>query len=132
MPPTDAGVTKAHVLVLEDDRLLREALGAVLRLYGYVVREEDDPSRVASILDRMPTDVILTELSPAELRSAIPTELKERFPVICLTPDRDPGRRHALLEQGAAAVFVKPVSGADLHLAIERSLRGKHAIYPPP
>ena len=62
--PDDAaeGSTKQHVLLVEDDALIRESTADMLSALGYAVSEAADAAEALRLLDERPIDVLLTDV----------------------------------------------------------------------
>src|SRR4051812_43701724 len=112
-----------YVLIVDDDRSIREALSELLADEGYDVRAAEDGQRALEICRSPPApDVILLDLAMpvmdglefARVKAAEP--LLSRIP-ICVMTASGPG---APLPREAAVVLRKPLDGDALIAAIEQ------------
>jgi two-component system response regulator MprA len=112
-----------HILVVDDDDGLREAIGACLEVMGYEVGYAcDGRSALDQVAQRRPeamvTDIQMPGMDGLELLREMAIRNRD-VPVIAIS-----GGDAALLETarqlGAAETFAKPVLGDDLASAIER------------
>ena len=117
-----------RVLVVEDDRSIREGLADALDFAGYaVVQAERGDTGLAKVLHGGPLDLVLLDLVLpgsdgltvlAEVRKAHPT-----LPVIVLTARGEERDRVLGLRQGADDYVVKPFSIRELLARVEAVLR---------
>ena len=123
--PTMTAHKKAVVLVVEDDRDMRNLLCDAFWSLGYQLREaKDGDEAFLAILQSVP-DLILTDLRmPAggadyisRLRTVAP-----HCPIVVMTAFGEPGLQAEVLRAGATAYFDKPVRMSELKLRIEALL----------
>ncbi len=118
-----------QVLIVEDERPIREMVSFSLRRAGFEVREaEDSRSARASLADRRPDliliDWMLPDMSGLELTRAIKRDRDTRgLPVIMLTARAEEGDKVAGLEGGADDYVTKPFSPRELIARINAVLR---------
>ncbi len=118
-----------QVLIVEDERPIREMVSFSLRRAGFEVREaEDSRSARASLADRRPDliliDWMLPDMSGLELTRAIKRDRDTRgLPVIMLTARAEEGDKVAGLEGGADDYMTKPFSPRELIARINAVLR---------
>jgi FixJ family two-component response regulator len=103
------------VVVVEDDDMLRAALGRLLRTGGFEPALFDSAETlIASPLDRVPfcliVDVHLTDMSGLDLQDMFRRQHRD-VPVIVMTEDRRQVIRERAQESGCAAFLWKPFSG---------------------
>ena len=123
--PTMTAHKKAVVLVVEDDRDMRNLLCDAFWSLGYQLLEaKDGDEAFLAVLQSVP-DLILTDLRmPAggadyisRLRTVAP-----HCPIVVMTAFGEPGLQAEVLRAGATAYFDKPVRMSDLKLRIEALL----------
>ena len=116
---------KAVMLIVEDDRDMRNLLCDEFWSAGYQLREaEDGHEAFLAVLESVP-DLILTDLRmPAggadyinRLRTAAP-----HCPIVVMTAFGDARSRTEVLQAGATAYFDKPVRISELMTRIEELL----------
>ncbi|NKN32045.1 response regulator transcription factor [Marichromatium bheemlicum] len=120
--------------LVDDDPALRSALAMRLRLAGYRVASFASGAGLLGALAEdargcAVLDLCMPEMDGLELQRA----LRTRAPgvvVVLLSGDIDAGSLQCALQQGAAAVLQKPISGAALIEVLERALAQGRAISP--
>ncbi len=115
-----------HVLVVDDDRRLRELLRKFLMENGYRVTTASDAEQARAKLAGLAYDlVILDVMMPGEtgLEFIRSLRLTDNVPVMMLTARGDVEDRIAGLERGADDYLVKPFEPRELVLRIESILR---------
>jgi two-component system phosphate regulon response regulator PhoB len=117
------------VLVVEDERPIREMIGFALKRAGFQVMEADSAKEARSaIVNRRPDlilmDWMLPDMTGLELTRSIKkdNELKE-VPVIMLTARAEENDKVAGLDSGADDYVTKPFSSRELLARIQAVLR---------
>jgi DNA-binding response OmpR family regulator len=120
-------VTRAHVVVIEDEPAIRRGVVDALRLTGYAVTEVAEGRSAAAVARQDGVDLVLLDLLLpgrdgldvlAELRRNRPT-----LPVIVLTARGGEDDRVRGLQRGADDYVVKPFSARELLARVEAVLR---------
>jgi CheY-like chemotaxis protein len=113
--------TTPDILVIEDDPIMREALGDWLQAAGYCVRTVPDGSAGLAAVTAAPPKLVITDIHmPGTNGAAVISELRQRHPqigVIAISGLFDSG--HGLyaddaLALGAARALAKPFKRAEL------------------
>jgi two-component system phosphate regulon response regulator PhoB len=118
-----------QILVIEDERPIREMIAFGLRRAGFDVREaEDCRSARAELADRRPdlllVDWMLPDMSGLELTRQLKRDRETReLPVIMLTARADEPDKVSGLEGGADDYVTKPFSPRELVARINAVLR---------
>lgn len=118
-----------QILVVEDERPIREMIAFGLRRAGFDVREaEDSRSARALLTDRRPDllliDWMLPDMSGLELTRQLKRDRETReLPVILLTARAEEGDKVSGLEGGADDYVTKPFSPRELVARIQAVLR---------
>jgi two-component system phosphate regulon response regulator PhoB len=118
-----------QVLIVEDERPIREMIAFGLKRHGFEVREaEDCRAARASLADRRPDlvliDWMLPDMSGLELARSLKRDRETReLPIIMLTARADEGDKIAGLEGGADDYVTKPFSPRELVARINAVLR---------
>ena len=124
-PP--ASGSPCRVLVVDDEPLVRQTLGSLLRSAGHTVIEADCGASALDLLDRTPVDCVLTDLGmPGMTGWEVARSIQGRsspVPVLLLTgwaepTDGDPAN------DGVSRILTKPIERADLLQAIAEATRG--------
>lgn len=118
-----------QILIVEDERPIREMIAFGLRRHGFEVREAIDvASARASIADRRPDlvliDWMLPDMSGLELTRALKRDKETQdVPVIMLTARAEEHDKVAGLDGGADDYVTKPFSARELLARINAVLR---------
>src|ERR1700754_910000 len=118
-----------QVLIVEDERPIREMIAFGLKRAGFEVREaEDCRAARAALADQRPDlvliDWMLPDMSGLELTRALKRDRETReLPIIMLTARAEEGDKVAGLEGGADDYITKPFSPRELLARINAVLR---------
>jgi two-component system phosphate regulon response regulator PhoB len=118
-----------RVLIIEDEKPIREMLRFALERAGYAVDEAGDAAAATSLISRQRPDLMLVdwmlpEVSGVNLvRSLRRSEINRDIPVIMLTARGEEGDRVTGLEAGADDYMSKPVAIKELLARIRALLR---------
>ena len=126
--PTD---TKPHVLVVDDDRAVRESLRRSLEFNGYAVSLANDGAQaLASIAGQAPDalviDVMMPRLDGIETTRALRTAGND-LPILVLTARDSVGDRVEGLDAGADDYLTKPFALEELLARLRALLRRAHS-----
>ena len=122
-------MTGKQILIVEDEKPIRDMIAFGLRRAGYTVREAEDCSEARSHIadsrpDLMLVDWMLPDQSGLELTRAIKRNKETQdLPVIMLTARADEVDKVAGLEGGADDYVTKPFSPRELLARIQAVLR---------
>jgi two-component system, OmpR family, phosphate regulon response regulator PhoB len=122
-------MTARQILVVEDERPIREMIAFGLRRAGFEVQEAEDCREArAAIADHRPdlvlVDWMLPDMSGLELTRALKRDRETReVPVIMLTARAEEHDKVAGLEGGADDYLTKPFSPRELVARIQAVLR---------
>lgn len=120
-----------HLLVVDDDREIRELLADYLERQGYRVSTAANGSEMRRALDAAPTDLLILDLMmPGEDGLTLCRELRAHsaIPIIMLTARGEPVDRIVGLEMGADDYLSKPFEPRELLARIRSVLRRAHAL----
>jgi len=126
-------MSNRQILVVEDERPIREMVAFGLRRAGFeVVEAEDTREARARIADRRPdlvlVDWMLPDMSGLELTRALKKDKDMReVPIIMLTARAEEQDKVSGLEGGADDYVTKPFSPRELLARINAVLRRSHA-----
>jgi two-component system, OmpR family, phosphate regulon response regulator PhoB len=122
-------MTTRQILIVEDERPIREMIAFGLRRAGFEVREaEDSRSARAAVADHRPDllliDWMLPDTSGLELTRSFKRERETReLPIIMLTARAEESDKIAGLDGGADDYITKPFSPRELLARINALLR---------
>ncbi|MDF0730944.1 response regulator [Pseudomonas entomophila] len=123
LPPNADRGRDRTVLLVDDDHLVRDMIGDVLRLYGYRVRQAHSGEQALALLDTS-IDLLLTDFAMPEFNGAqLAQAARERFPhlpVVFLTGYAELQG----LELPGSLVMQKPVQAEELTRALNELLSG--------
>jgi len=120
-------VSRARVLVVDDEPDMVENCSRILQRGGYEVLTATDPRRGLAMLESERPDLLLTDLKMPEvdgmelLRRA--RELDPALPVIMITAFATIESAVAAVREGAFDYLPKTFSVDQLHVAVDRALR---------
>ena len=108
-----------HILLAEDNQIIRNVLQAQLESRNYTVITASDGAKALEILQQEKIDVVLMDcqmptMDGYEATQKLRNELKLEVPVIALTADAFQSQRDRCLECGMNDILVKPVSAQEL------------------
>jgi two-component system phosphate regulon response regulator PhoB len=127
-------MTAKQILVVEDERPIREMIAFGLRRAGFEVREAADArTGRAEVANKLPdlllVDWMLPDTSGLEFTRALKRDRETReLPVIMLTARAEEGDKVAGLEGGADDYITKPFSPRELLARINAVLRRTTAV----
>ena len=122
-------MTAKHILIVEDERPIREMIAYGLKRAGFDVREaEDSRSARSALADRRPDlmliDWMLPDTSGLELTRSLKRERETRdLPIIMLTARAAEADKVAGLDGGADDYLTKPFSPRELLARVNALLR---------
>lgn len=124
-----------HILVVDDDRDLRDLIAQYLRKNGYRVTAVADGRRMRDALDDGPVDFIILDLMlPGEDGLVLCRNLRanghEATPILILTARSDEADRIVGLEMGADDYLSKPFAPRELLARIRAVLRRTRMLPP--
>jgi DNA-binding response OmpR family regulator len=127
-----AGPADETILIIEDDRSLREGLAMNFQLQGYqVLTAADGEDGVRLAFDARPDLIILDLMLPGLSGLEILSELRareERVPVLILSARNTTGNKIEGLEMGADDYVTKPFELPELLARAEVMLRRRRAM----
>jgi two-component system, OmpR family, phosphate regulon response regulator OmpR len=125
----------AHLLIVDDDRRLRELLGRFLTRGGYRVTAAADAAEARAKLKGVDFDLMIVDvMMPGETGVELVADLRRdnAVPVLLLTAMGDAEHRIKGLEAGADDYLAKPFEPRELLLRIGAILRRARAPAAPP
>ena len=123
--------TMDHILIVDDDRDIRDLLSEYLQKQGYRVSSAADGRAMRVVLTRMKPDLIVLDLMlPGEDGLTLCREVRSQSdtPIIMLTARGEEVDRIVGLEMGADDYLSKPFSPRELVARIKSILRRSRAL----
>src|SRR5207302_4077927 len=120
----------AHVLAVDDDPIIREAIGDYLGQYEFRVTAVSDGGAMQAVLSHEVVDLVVLDLTlRAEDGMTLARRLRDEsaIPIIMLTGRREEADRVMGLELGADDYLTKPFSPRELLARIRTILRRRRA-----
>jgi two-component system response regulator PilR (NtrC family) len=116
-----------NVLVVDDERSMREFLAICLRREGHQVKVAESGEKALELLAQDPADVVVTDLKmPGSIDGlGLLRGIKDRnvdTEVIVVTAFATPETAIAAMKQGAYDYLTKPFKVDEIHAVIERAL----------
>ncbi len=118
--------TRAHVLVVDDDPIIRQAIADYLGQYGFHVTAVADGAAMQAVLAGDVVDLVVLDLTlRAEDGMTLACRLRDEsaIPIVMLTGRREEADRVMGLELGADDYLTKPFSPRELLARIRAVLR---------
>jgi len=113
------------ILVVEDDTTLRQQTAQLIEMWGYTVRTAADMAMALAELERLPVDIILTDLMlPDQPGFNLIRWSQQRHPappVLVMTAYASLEYAIEALKQGAYDFLLKPITPPELAAAIARA-----------
>jgi two-component system phosphate regulon response regulator OmpR len=129
--PDDA----AHLLVVDDDRRLRDLLSRYLQRQGYRVTTARDAGDARAKLDGLTFDLLILDvMMPGESGFELAKSVREtsQVPILMLTARAETENRINGLEIGADDYMAKPFEARELSLRVASILKRAQPAAPPP
>jgi DNA-binding response OmpR family regulator len=120
-----------HIVIVDDDELLRDTVGDYLRMHGFRVSLCDGGASLRKTIAAQATDLIILDLRmPGEDGLSIMRDLKQRtsVPIIALTAIADA----SILEMGFDDYIAKPYQPRELLARVRVALRRNVVVSIPP
>jgi two-component system OmpR family response regulator len=129
---------EAHILVVDDHREIRDALGKYLARHGYRVSTAESAAAARRVLEAAAVDLAVVDIMmPGEDGLSLTRDLRARpndkgggLPVVLLTAVAEETDRIVGLELGADDYVTKPFNPRELLARIKAVLRRTHSLPP--
>ncbi|KHK02502.1 PAS domain-containing hybrid sensor histidine kinase/response regulator [Desulfovibrio sp. TomC] len=138
LPPAEAvapSLPPLRVLLVEDERVNRLAVGGLLRRHGHTVLEASSGQSALEIFEREPVDAVLLDIQMPGMSGLDTLSIlrdqsihgpKAAVPILVVTAHAMAGDRERFLAAGANAYLAKPVEDAALQAALAQAMRRKN------
>ena len=121
-----AKAEKAHLLVVDDDRIILDSLGEFLRLEGYEVEVARSFAEAVTALQRRPVDLVISDVNmPGGNGFELLHVVGKRSPetaVIMMTAYGTIESAVEAIKMGAYDYLTKPIIDDELRIFVERAL----------
>ncbi len=128
-------VERAHILICDDERDVREMLDEYLSRRGFAVSLASDAKAMRAQLERQPVDIVVLDITmPGEdgLTALRALRATSNVPVLMLTATAEVVDRIVGLEMGADDYLGKPVDLRELEARLKTVLRRREREAPAP
>lgn len=125
--PLEAAQGTGSVLVVDDERPVRELIASILGRAGHRVLTAPSASEAIAIVEREHVGVVLTDvnmpgsISGLELIDELHAR-KPSLPIIPVTGSADEASLQEALDRGAAGFITKPFKAAEIRLKVSNAL----------
>jgi response regulator RpfG family c-di-GMP phosphodiesterase len=124
--PSGAQDEKSRILVVDDEKLIRDVLADFLTLEGYVVHTAEDGAKAITELDRAPYDMVISDLKMPnvggiELLKEVSTKFPETLTVI-MTGFGTVETAIDAMKRGAYDYILKPFKVEEIVHTVQRGL----------
>ncbi len=134
--PAEQGMTKSHILLVDDDDLARKSMQLVLKQLGHQVTACSSAQEALSCLSqtREPVDVLLSDftmprMSGLELAEHV-HKLHPQMPILLITGDAGQVNDDAAREAGISGFIAKPAGSRELSSALGKILHSRCFLQP--
>ena len=131
--PAEHDVSPSRILILDEDRILRDAMAAFLRREGHEVRAVDDAEGAFDLLSARPAELLLADVNAAGIRPdaflrRLRREHPETVPVV-VTGYGSIEQAVLATKEGAFDYLTKPVVDDEIRLVVEKGLRHQKLLF---
>jgi DNA-binding NtrC family response regulator len=105
----------AHILVADDEEVIREACDRILKRLGHQVALAVDGGQAARLIEAQTFHLIILDIK-------MPVQIQPRTPVVVITGHGTAKTAHDALSAGALIVLTKPFSPVELRKAVADAL----------
>lgn len=117
--------SQMSVLVIDDDRRVRESLASLVEERGYNVFQAEDGNSGLALLHKEPVDIVLADLKmPGLSDMSLVREVRNQFPnllIICITGYGSVRGAVEAIKEGVYDYLTKPLDPDELLLTLDRA-----------
>jgi DNA-binding NtrC family response regulator len=125
-----SGQLQGRILVVDDERAIRELMCRLLERAGYACATAGSSAEAGELLAREPFDLLLADLQmPGESGLDLLARVRDRHrdtAAIVMSGVHDPELADAALTLGACGYLVKPFSPEELSIQVVDALRRRN------
>mgnify|MGYP001565404219 FL=1 len=126
----DSNLNGKHILVIDDEPLVRRSLCEFLTLSGYTVSSACNGKEALSLLKEYTADIIITDIKMPEMDGIqLLKHIKKNYPgiaVILMTGYGSIENAVEAVKEGAYDYITKPIVDNEIKFVIERLLHQRH------
>jgi len=126
---SDKAPSRGNIMVVEDESYVRDSLGEVIRSRGYEVWLEESGEAALATLQRVPVDVVLSDLRmPGMDGLELTRQIRKKFPeigVVILTGNGTISSAVECTKAGANDYILKPAAADALEVAFDRAMASR-------
>ena len=116
-----------HILIVDDEQIVRETLGEFLREFGHGVDEAGDGATALEAIEARAYDLAMIDVRMPGIDGlallAKSRQIHPQMPVIMMTGHGDPAMSDEAFRLGATDFLIKPVKLIDLDAVLEKTAR---------
>ncbi len=116
-----------HILIVDDEDIVRETLGEFLREFGHAVDEAGDGAAAFKAIEVRAYDLAMIDVRMPGIDGltllARSRQLHPQMPVIMMTGHGDPAMSDEAMRLGASDFLLKPIRLTDLDTVLEKTVR---------
>jgi len=121
-----------HILVVDDEPLIRRSLSEFLTLEGYAVSSASNGKEALNLLKKIKADIILSDIQMPDINGLqLLKEIKARkylIPVILITGYGTIDNAVAAIQMGAYDYITKPIIDNEIKILLERIVKEKNLL----
>lgn len=128
-------MTPARILVVDDEKPLRDFIGRNLEARGFHVTTAANGLEALAVFGTQPLDLIILDIMMPHmdgLETCRRIRRQSTIPIIVLTALGEEGDKVTVLDQGADDILTKPFGVAELLARVRAALRRSHWSAAPP
>ena len=130
--PNSGSNGKRHILIVDDEPLVRRSLSELLTLSGYAVSTAANGKEALGLLKDYHADIVITDIKMPELHGLqLLKEIKSidsDIPVILITSYGSIESAVEAMKQGAYDYITKPIVDSEIKIIIERLLKQRRLL----
>ncbi len=126
-------VTKARLLIVDEDRIILQSLSQFLRREGYEVKTSDRPDDALAILESGQAELLLADINMPGIEPAtFLREVRRRFPQVVVIVITGYGSIEGAVEAtkiGAFDYLTKPIVDEEIRVVVEKAARQQALLF---
>jgi len=125
--------SKPRLLILDEDRIIRQSLAQFLRREGYEVRTTDRPDEAVSILEAAHVELMLADINtPGVKPGEFLRDIRRRFAHVVVIVITSYGSIEGAVDatkNGAFDYLTKPIVDEEIRVVVEKAVRQQSLLF---
>ena len=125
--------TKPRLLILDEDRIIRQSLAQFLRREGYEVRTTDRPEEALAVLEAGQAELLLADINVPGVKPAeFLRDIRRRFSHVVVIVITSYGSIEGAVEatkNGAFDYLTKPIVDEEIRVVVEKAVRQQSLLF---